>query len=516
LSDLKPKLPASNDPERFFRTDTLKAELKSHSIRGGAITMIAQLSKFVMQFGSVVVLARLLEPEDYGLLGMVTVIVGFVGIFKDLGLSMATVQREKITHAQISTLFWLNVAISGGVMLLTAALAPVIAWFYKEPRLTNITLVLAIGFIFGGLTVQHQALLKRQMRLAALAKIEIFTMILSIATAISLAWFGAGYWALVAMQLMMSVGNCVGVWLMCGWRPGLPKPNSGVGPMLAFGGWSTGFTVVNYFTRNLDNLLIGKYWGPQELGLYAQAYKLLVLPIQQINFPLSTVALPGLCSLQSQPERYRSYYGKAVQLMVMVGMPIVLFMLVDAQKLIVNLLGPQWQDAVIIFRALAPIAFIGTFNVATGWVFVSLGRTDRQFRWNLVASGLTVIGFLIGVKWAALGVAIAASITFSFLRYPGIVYCYKSSPLTVPDLMGVLWRPTVASVAAAGLLWAINSLFVFPVHPIIEILIDAILYALFYVLCWCILPKGRQTLAEVLKLVKELRPKPKKAGGKDA
>lgn len=512
MSDLKPKLSANKDPERFFRTDSLKAELKAHSVRGGAITMIAQLSKFVMQFGSVVVLARLLDPEDYGLLGMVTVVMGFVGIFKDLGLSMATVQRAEVTHAQVSTLFWLNVAISTGVMLLTIALAPAIAWFYKEPRLTNITLVLAIGFIFGGLTVQHEALLKRQMRLAALAKIDILTMILSVATAISLAWFGAGYWALVAMQLMMSVGHCVGAWLMCGWRPGLPKPNSGVGSMLAFGGWSTGFTVVNYFTRNLDNLLIGKYWGPQQLGLYAQAYKLLVLPIQQVNNPLSTVAVPGLCSLQSQPERYRSYYGKALQLMVMVGMPIVLFMLVDAHKLINNLLGTQWQGAVIIFRALAPIAFLATFNVATGWVFVSMGRTDRQFRWNIVASGLTAIGFLIGVQWGALGVAIAASITFSVLRYPGIVYCYKSSPLTVPYLLDILWMPALASVVAGGLLWGTNRLLLFPGHPIMEIFIDMVLYSFFYVLCWCVLPKGRQTLKDVLKLVKELRRKPQKEG----
>lgn len=508
MSDLKPKLPANKDPERFFGTDSLKAELKTRSVRGGAITMIAQLSKFVMQFGSVVVLARLLEPEDYGLLGMVTVVMGFVGIFKDLGLSMATIQRAEVTHAQISTLFWLNVAISSGVMLLTVALAPAIAWFYKEPRLINITLVLAIGFIFGGLTVQHQALLRRQMRLAALAKIEILTMILSIATAISLAWLGYGYWALVAMQLMMSIGNCVGVWLMCGWRPGLPQPNSGVGPMLAFGGWSTGFTIVNYFTRNLDNLLIGKYWGPQELGLYAQAYKLLVLPIRQINNPLSTVAVPGLCSLQSQPERYRYYYGKALQLMVMVGMPIVLFMLVDAHKLINNLLGTQWQDAVIIFRALGPIAFLATFNVATGWVFVSMGRTDRQFRWNIVTSSLTVIGFFIGVQWGALGVAIAASTTLSFLRYPTIVYCYKSSYLTVPYLLGILWRPAIASLLAGGLLWGTNRLFLFPGHPIMGIVIDMGLYALFYLLCWCILPNGRQTLGDVLKLVKELRRKP--------
>jgi O-antigen/teichoic acid export membrane protein len=512
LPESKPKTPASTDPERFFRTDHLKADLRGRSIRGGAITILAQVSKLIMQFGSIVVLARLLEPEDYGLIGMVTVITGFISIFKDLGLSMATMQREQITQTQVSTLFWINVGISSAIMLLTVALAPVIAWFYGEPRLILITLVLGSGFIFGGLTVQHQALLKRQMRLGALAVIDIISMISSISIALTLAILGTGYWALVAMQLAMAIINCIGVWVSCGWRPGWPKFDSDVAPMLAFGGWNTGFTVVNYFTRNLDNLLIGKFWGADQLGLYAQAYKLLVLPLQQINFPLSTVALPGLCSVQSDPERYRSYYGKAVEVMVMLGMPISVYMAVDADNLIINLLGTQWSEAIILFRSLAPVAFISTFNVATAWVFISMGRADRQFHWNMFASAITVIGFLIGVRWGALGIAIAASITFCGLRYPGIVYCFQSSPLTPGFLMKILWKPAVASFVAGGLLWFVRQAISWSINPFVEIAIHCALYALFYLSCWCILPNGRQTLKQVLQLLKELRQKPKKVG----
>ncbi len=147
----------------FFDTEYLKADLKGRSVRGGAVTMAAQGIKFFLQIGSTVVLARLLTPEDFGLIAMVTAVTGFVMMFKDMGLSMATVQRAEIDHAQISTLFWINVVLSLAFMLLTATLAPAIAWFYSEPRLTWITLALAGAFIFSGFTVQHQALLRRQM-----------------------------------------------------------------------------------------------------------------------------------------------------------------------------------------------------------------------------------------------------------------------------------------------------------------------------------------------------------------
>ena len=296
----------------FFDTEYLKADLKGRSVRGGAVTMAGQGVRFFLQMGSTVVLARLLTPQDFGLIAMVTAVTGFVMMFKDMGLSMATVQRAEVNHAQISTLFWINVTLSLGVMLVTAALAPAIAWFYGEPRLTWITLALAGAFIFGGLTIQHQALLRRNMRFGTLALIGIISMVMGIVAAIIAAWYGAGYWALVIMQLAGAITGAIAVWVVCGWRPGLPVRRSGVREMLAFGGNLTGFNVINYFARNADNLLIGKFWGSGPLGLYSKAYGLLMLPLRQINAPLSAVAIPALSRLKDEPERYRNYYIKAV------------------------------------------------------------------------------------------------------------------------------------------------------------------------------------------------------------
>jgi O-antigen/teichoic acid export membrane protein len=223
------------------------------------------------------VLARLLTLQDFGLISMVTAFTGLASLFRDMGLSMATVQRPHIDHAQVSTLFWVNVAISVVITSITAMLGPLIAWFYGEPRLKWITIVSAVAFIFGGLTVQHQALLRRQMRFTALAIIDVGSMLAGIIVAITSSLYGAGYWALVLNQLVVGITTAMGVWLLCDWRPGLPVGHSGVRSMLAFGGNLTGANVLNYFVRNFDNILIGWYWGAQQLGLYTRAYQLLVI-----------------------------------------------------------------------------------------------------------------------------------------------------------------------------------------------------------------------------------------------
>ena len=300
--------PVDGKESAYFKTEHLKSDLGARTIRGSAVTIVTQGLKFLIGMVGTVILARLLTPQDYGLIGMVAVIIGFVSIFKDLGLSSATIQRAEINSVQISTLFWVNIALSLAVMLVCFGIAPLISVFYHEPRLRLITAAYGFGFMLSGLTVQHEALLRRQMRFTALAVTEVTALCASVATAVGLALYGAGYWALVASQLSLGLVYLIGIWSLCRWRPGLPGRNSGVRSMLAFGRNLTGFAVINYFARNLDNLLIGKVWGSQQLGLYAKAYQLLLLPIDQINSPIGAVALPALSRLSDSPEKYRQAY----------------------------------------------------------------------------------------------------------------------------------------------------------------------------------------------------------------
>jgi O-antigen/teichoic acid export membrane protein len=498
------------DPDLYFQTDHLKANLKGKSVRGGAITVIGQVSKFSLRMVSLIILARLLAPEDYGLIGMVTVVLGFVNLFKDLGLSVATVQAPELNHRQVSTMFWINMAISVAIMLVTIALAPAIAWFYKEPRLIEITLVLAIGFIFGGLSVQHQALLRRQMRFKDLAIIEIVSMFLGVIAAIVSAWYGAAYWSLVILQLIGQVTTAAGVWLLCGWRPGLPIRGSGIRPMLAIGGNYTGFMILNYLSTNLDNVLIGSSLGAVPLGLYNRAYQLLLMPLQQISIPIKNVAIPTLSHLQTDIERYCSYYQKALLLMTTFAMPLVAFTFVSADQLILVMMGEKWLDIVPIFRVLSVAAFLNTFSMASGWAFISFGRTDRQFHWSIIASVLTTLSFLIGIRWGAIGVAAGFSISRLIIQPAEIVYCYRGLPLRFRDLAITLSRPITASIGAGVALFGLHQGRHISIDGgLIDLLIDTLLYCLLYLGIWMLLPSGKQTIWEILQLLKEFRRKPK-------
>ena len=210
----------SNRAENHFQTSDLKADLKRHSVGGGAVTMAAQACKFVLALGSTAVLARILDLEDFGLIAGVMAFIGFADRFKDLGLPMSTVQREEVSHPQVSTLFWINAGFAAVLTLAGAAAAPLVAWFYNEPRLVPVVVALSLTILAGGLTVQHQALLRRTMRFTRLAGIEVTALLLGAAAGIVAATAGGRYWSLVLMQGVTSLITLGGVWLLCSWRPG--------------------------------------------------------------------------------------------------------------------------------------------------------------------------------------------------------------------------------------------------------------------------------------------------------
>jgi O-antigen/teichoic acid export membrane protein len=495
--------------DEFFQTKHLERDLKERTVRGGAVTIANQALKFILRMGSTVLLARLLTPKDYGLLGMVTIITGFIEIFNDLGLSAATVQRPYINHKQVSTLFWINVAMGTILCLLVAALSPAIAKFYNQPELIGITLLLAGNFLISSFGSQHNALLRRQMRFYSIARVDIIATCISLLAAIALASYGAGYWALVWMQVIASITNTLGLWITSGWQPGLPTRNSEIRSMLTFGWNLTGFRCFNYFSRSFDNFLIGSNLGPQSLGIYAKAYQLLLLPVQQINTPINSVAISALSSLQSKPDEYSTFYRKAILTITTLGMPIVALMFASADKIILILLGEKWLEVVPLFQLLAPAAFIGTFNVATGWVYQTLGRTDRQFRSGIALSIINMVVFLIGIQWGVTGVAAAYGISQPILIVPTIIYCYYGTPLKFTDFLSSIYKPAIASIGAGILLTKLNLLIRWNVNPLSSLIIDCVLYGLLYIGIWLLLPNGKNTLLNIFQLTKSFKKKPK-------
>lgn len=447
MTQTLPNAPAASaESAPLFRTDHLQADLKGRSIRGGAVTLTAQAVKFALQLGSTAILARLLTPADFGLVAMVAAFTGFVSLFKDLGLSMATVQRAEITHEQVSTLFWINVALSVALMGVAAALAPAVAWFYGEPKLTWIMLVVAGTFIFGGLSAQHTALLRRQMRFTALAAIEVSSIAAGIAVAILMAWHDFGFWSLVAMGAASAAATVALCWMFSNWRPGLPRRGCGVRPMLTYGGNLTGFNLANYFSRHADDALIGRFIGAEGLGVYSKAYGLLLMPLRQINAPITAVAVPALSRLQADPRRFRAGYLKALQLSCWLSMPLIGMLAGCAQFAVTIVLGQQWLTAAPIFEILALAAALQPAASTTGWLYQATGRTREMFHWGIGSSIVIVSSFLVGLPWGITGVAASYTLCYVLVIFlPCIWLATRGTPVTVADVIKAAAPPLLAA-----------------------------------------------------------------------
>lgn len=466
-------------------------------MRGGVSTTVATGLLFVLRVGSTVLFARLLMPEDFGLIGMVTALTVVAEQFKDLGLSLATVQSKTITHQQVSTLFWINAVIGILIMAIVAALSWPIAWFYGDHRLIPITIALSSSFFFGGFAVQHQALLRRQMRFTRLAWIQVIPNALSVIVGIVIALRGYGYWALVWKEVARAAFTACGMWLACRWMPGLPSFGSDVGKMLRFGRNVSASNIMTYFSRNIDKVLIGKFLGASPLGFYRQASQLVMIPISFIDFPVNYVAEPTFSALQGDPERYRNYYKKLISLISFLSMPLMVYFCIFSGNLVRLILGEKWMEAAPIFEIIAIGGLIQPVVNTCGFVMITCGKTERFFKWGLMRNIFIVGSFCIGVNWGTVGVAAAYVLASYLILIPSLWYGFEETPITVSVFFEMIMFPLFTSIVMGTLLLEFRQNVHFGGNDM-TILISLPLAVSAYFGTWLLVPGGRQKLGTLI------------------
>jgi PST family polysaccharide transporter len=484
-------------------TEHLYADLKGRSVRGGLLTLTSQGAQFVIQSIATVVLARLLTPADFGLVAMVVAVTGLAVAFADLGLSEATIQRQEISHEQVSTLFWINVAIGLTLMLVTVALAPALAWFYREPRLKGIACLVSFTFLINGLRVQHEALLKRQMRFSSLAIRDVFSLALGVCIAITMALRGAGYWAIAVLSVSATFCQMALSWLMVRWIPGLPRRNAKVGSLIVFGGNVAVSAVIMTLNRSADNVLIGWHWGAGPLGLYSRAYNLLMLPVRQVSAPARSVTVPAFSRIQGDPERFARYYLRTANLIMWIATPILGFLFVAAQPVIVLVLGHQWREAAPVFQILAFSALVHLLLESAIWLFVSQGQSGRLLKVLLIISPIIVGSYAIGLPFGIKGVALCGSLVLVAIL-PGVLkYAFRGTQLTLQRLgHAVLWP---IALSLAGVFMAELALHLISPQGIVSQLgVVALSFAAAYFLS-ALVPPIREEAVSLRKLFGELR-----------
>jgi PST family polysaccharide transporter len=453
-----PSDPATPEANAHFSTAHLAGDLKGRTVSSGLITAVAQGLQFALTLGSTMVLARLLTPRDFGLVAMVWTVMGVLRVFKEAGLSTATVQREGITHAQVSNLFWINVAVSGGISLLVAASAPAVAWFYREPRLIGITIALSLTFFLAGSAVQHMALLSRQMRFKAIAIIQVGSTLAGVLVGIGMAWFNYGYWSLVGLNLTTGGAALAMTWLASRWRPQWFTLSSGTRPLLYFGANLTAGAFFYSIARGVDGLLIGRYYGAFSVGLYSRALAMLARPLEQFMCPVEAVLIPMFSRLQNQPERYRRIFLEVYEAIALASFLFTGMFFALAQPLTLVLLGPKWEKAAIIFAGFTFAALQYSVTTSTTWLFASQGRGRDSLLASSIISVIVVASFVAGLPFGPAGVAIAYSASCLILQMPVLFWLAgRQGPVSTTDLWLGFLRHLPLWAVVCGTTWLAHA-----------------------------------------------------------
>ena len=436
---------------RALSTDHLMADLGRRTAAGSLIAIVAQGFLMLLQVVQAGLLSRLLNPADFGLMAMAMSVTGLIGIFADPGLSASIVQRKVINQDFVSAIFFTNVLMGTIVMLACFAVAPLAGMFYRDERVTWLIVGLSLSVPLGSAGAQHLALLNRSMRWRTIQLNVIITQSVGMLVSVVLAWStNLEYWSLVASGWVTSVIGLTLSWYTCSWRPTRVRDWSKVRLSFNFGAYLTGFHLVDYVKKQLDNVLIGWRWGAMELGFYSRAYTLFLMPMNLINGPVGTAIVPALSRLQHDSEQWRRTYLNALGIVTALGALIGAGLVATAVPLVQIVFGQGWETAAFILQCLA-VALVALTPMSTiSWIYVSLGQTDRLFIWSCWSVPLIVIAFAIGLPFGAIGVAISYSASMFTLMIPCLYYAVQRAPLMLSDVINAI-TPFLMSGALAGL-----------------------------------------------------------------
>lgn len=505
-------LKTSNGHE-YFNAVFLTKNLKTQALKGAGATIFTQIFSYGIQTIGIIILARLLTPDDFGLIAMVTVFTLLLQNFGINGFTEAVIQKKEINQQQLSTLFWINTSISLSLTLILIALSTLIAAFYIEPRLRSIINVLSFTVIMSSVSTHHMALLKRNMHFYRTSAIDMVAVIFSISAAITLAYMGWGYWSLVVRQLFVPMITAIGAWILCRWRPGLPTFDSGTKPMVKFALNVYGNFCLTYFRKNFDRVLIGRFLGSQPLGHYDRAHQLSSMLPNQLTIPLSDVALATLSRLANDSEQYRNYLSMMFSGLAFVVLPVSVILSLIGKDIIYLLLGPKWLQAGEIFSILGlGIGMIVLYNTH-GWIHLSLGRADRWFRWSIIALVTTIIFFLIGLPFGLLGLASANTFSIYVLILPAIWYAGKPGGIKLSIFISAVWKYFCAAIVAGLLsyfsmyIFDFSSAFFHKLSILARIFIASGFYCCTYLILVVALFKSTKPIIQFMIIFRDMIPK---------
>ncbi len=432
---------------------------------------VSQAARLLIQIATLAVLSRLLPPIDFGLLAMATVVTIFATLLRDMGTAAAVIQREKVGNELLDTVFWFNVCLGGGLAIAILLLAIPVATAFGEPRLAGVLALLAVSFPLASTGAVHQALLERSLKFRMLARIEISSVSLALVIATVAAWNGMGVYSLVLNAIATVALTSLQLWWVSEWRPTRRWSVAEFRSLWGFSGNLGAFQVLNYFARNADTMLIGRFLGATDLGWYNMGYRIMLFPVNSLSGVVSRALFPVLSRQQTDNASFCAIYLKTTSAIVVVTAPLMAGLWVLREPFVEVVLGKRWLPVAEILAWLAPVGMTQSLLTTVGLIYMATGSTRSMMRWGVFASTIVVVALVVGLRWGYLGVVRSYTVVTFLLVYPAFAIPLKLIDLRFMDLVrSVLPQLVTAAVMAVAVAF-LDKAFLGGAEPVFKLVV---------------------------------------------
>lgn len=490
------------EPASAAPGDVAPTELRSSAAKGVMWTGLGQVLRQVVAFGTQIALARLLAPEAFGLVAMMTIASELAMLFADFGIGSAIVQRRQIDRKLLSTCFWLNLGIAAACAVALIGAGPFMASYFGHTELIVLTMIAGFNLLVNGAMVIPQAVLMRRMHFRQLTVSQTIGSLTGSFVAIAAALMGAGVWSLAVQPVL---GSFMALLLMARaaqWHPDFSMDKKSIRSLVNFGGNLLGANVLGFVGRNMHSFLIGKSLGSASLGIYNMAQTIAYMPAYQVSVVVQKVLFPTLSRLQDDRPGLRSAYLRAVGAVALCTFPMMMGLYATAEDLVPVVLGPDWLPMVVVLKIVSWAWMIQSVGTIAGTILVSIGETRLMFRAMGLTTVLTVISLLIGIRGGLLGVAIAASLATAVSYAIIVVIALARIELPLLRYLATLMRPFAAAVGMTIIVLVIKHA-MSDVTPMIR-LGACVLGGVFAYLGWTLVLNREQAL-DLVKFAKSAR-----------
>ena len=492
-------------------TDDENTNLRRRTVVSGVFAVGTRSAQAVVSLGAAVVLARLLTPADFGIFAMVAPLAMLANQIGNQSFQTTVIQAPVLSFGDASALFWFAAranAVATGCMI---AIGYGLAEFYAEPRVVPITIVWAAFILLLTLTGFREALLKREMRFAAVLSVQLAALTVGIAVAIAAAWGGAGYWTFAFQVIATETVRLVWVHRLNGWRPARFSSADARRPVTSLRAyWRSimGFRIAFWLSEQPDRIIVGRLGGAATLGLYETARRWTWYAFTEPFFALSDVAVVSFSRALAEPERFRRFVSRGVLVMLTISLPVIAFAGAEAESVVRVLLGSQWEGAIPYVRVLSVAAFGGALGRVAQWIPLATGNARRLLRWFVwLQLPVMLVGMAVGSMWGPPGVARAYAVVLVTLALPAVAFSIRGTPLKFADVIGAAARPALASAVGVAVLIAMRGALP-PRADVLHLAIALAIFSIVFSATWLALPGGIAASREIVVTFREFRRAP--------